>query len=351
MDRYPDCRPVAPAMCKLARLGRRQVEPPEDRSIVYCIVPRELVKLHEPLRRHFREDPGIEVVVERRAIDRRAAADRRAESIPGPAADRRQIRGEGGRRVADRRGSVIPATVAALPRKARPHAEQLVFIERIASSAQQLEDIDTARLVTHIQAGDDRGFTDIYLRYFERVYSYLAVLFPRDPHTAEDVTQQAFMKVFEALPQYVRRNQPFRHWLFVIVRNTAYTELGKRTRLDLVDPTEMTRRQEAEPARDGLDALDWIADRELRMFIDRLPLAQQQILMLRYTLDLNSIEIGEILGMTSAQVRSQKRHAFNFLQDRLVAIGRESCRADRARIRRFRPQQHVLRSRRFALTR
>jgi RNA polymerase sigma factor (sigma-70 family) len=149
----------------------------------------------------------------------------------------------------------------------------------------------------------------------------------------------------------VRRSQPFRHWLFVIVRNTAYTELTKRTNVDIVDPAEMTRRRGAETYEDGLQALDWIADRELRMFIDRLPLSQQQILMLRYTLDLNSEEIGGILGMTAAQVRSQKRRAFNFLQERLVAIGRETRRGDRARIRSFRPQQHVLRSRRFALMR
>jgi RNA polymerase sigma-70 factor (ECF subfamily) len=326
------------------------VEAQETRPIVYCVVPRDLVRLHEPLRSHFRDEPSIEVVVERRASDRRLSAERRGPASDRPA-ERRRIRGVAGRRVAERRSVVVPSSIPPLPRRARAHAERLQFVERVEPSSEQLEDVDTARLVTRIQAGDDGGFSEVYLRYFDRVYSYLRVLFPRDPHTAEDVTQQAFLKVLEALPRYVRRSQPFRHWLFVIVRNTAYTELTKRTNVDIVDPAEMTRRRGAETYEDGLQALDWIADRELRMFIDRLPLSQQQILMLRYTLDLNSEEIGGILGMTAAQVRSQKRRAFNFLQERLVAIGRETRRGDRARIRSFRPQQHVLRSRRFALMR
>jgi RNA polymerase sigma-70 factor (ECF subfamily) len=327
------------------------VEAPHSRSIVYCVVPRDLVRLHEPLRRHFREQASIEVVVERRASDRRLTADRRGDSATGTAEERRRILGQGGRRVAERRSAVVPGTAPPLPRRARPHAARLQFVERVELSSEQLEDADTARLVTRIQSGDDAIFGDVYLRYFDRVYSYLNVLFPRDPHAAEDVTQQVFLKVLEALPRYVRRTQPFRHWLFVIVRNTAYTELTKRTKVDLLDPTEITRRRDTEVSSDGLQALDWIADRELRMFIDRLPPSQQQILMLRYTLDLNSSEIAEILGMTPAQVRSQKRRAFNFLAERLAAVGRETQRGDRARIRRFRPQQHVLRSRRFALLR
>jgi RNA polymerase sigma-70 factor (ECF subfamily) len=325
------------------------VETPDSRSIVYCVVPRDLVKLHEPLRRHFRDDRAIEVVVERRARDRRLAGDRRGEGARDTAAERRRILGRGGRRVAERRSAVVPSTVPPLPRRARSHASRLQFVERVEPNSEQLEDADTARLITRIQAGDDGVFGDVYLRYFDRVYSYLNVLFPRDPHTAEDVTQQVFLKVLEALPRYVRRAQPFRHWLFVIVRNTAYTELTKRTRLDVLDPSEMSRRRDTAVLEDGLHALDWIADRELRMFIDRLPLSQQQILMLRYTLDLNSSEIAEILDMTPAQVRSQKRRAFDFLQQRLAAVSGETRRGDRARIRRHRPQQHVLRSRRFAL--
>src|SRR3989442_726406 len=43
-----------------------------ERAITYCVVPRELApKLLEPLRRHFHEDPSIEVIAERRDGERR----------------------------------------------------------------------------------------------------------------------------------------------------------------------------------------------------------------------------------------------------------------------------------------
>ena len=55
----------------------------DQRTITYCVVAGDLVEeLHEPLRRHWREDPSIEVIVERRASDRRrfdAAAPRSTE--------------------------------------------------------------------------------------------------------------------------------------------------------------------------------------------------------------------------------------------------------------------------------
>jgi RNA polymerase sigma-70 factor (ECF subfamily) len=322
----------------------------ERRRVVYCVVPRDLVrKVHEPLRRHFQDEPDVEIVVERRAGDRRAAPERRAAAAAEHPDELRRIRNAEGRRVGDRRAAVIGVDPGELPRRVRPHAARLVFIERVEPTAEHTEDLDTARLVTRFQGGDRDAFSALYLRYFERVYAYLKIALG-DSHEAEDTAQQVFLKVLEALPRYERRKQPFRAWLFVVVRNHALTQLRTRDRAEPLEPADIDARRDTAREPD-LGALRWVTDRELVVFVERLPRAQQQILMLRYMLDLSSIEVARILDMTPDQVRSSQRRALRFLEARLTAIGREPEERERTRMRRWRKQAVVLRHRRFALMR
>jgi RNA polymerase sigma-70 factor (ECF subfamily) len=322
------------------------------RSIVYCVIPSALApKVHEPLRRHFRDDAGVEVVVERRSAERRTGADRRSGESATPEADRRRIRNPSGRRVADRRAAAIGVPVPELPRRLRSYADRLVFVERVAPASEQLEDADTSRLVTRIQAGDREAFGELYLRYFDRVYAYLRIAL-RNPHDAEDAAQHVFMKVFEALPRYERRRQPFRAWLFRIVRNSALDTLERQGRVDLVEPTELDRQRDGVEDPDVTrEVLGWISDRELSMFIERLPAPQRQALALRFMLGLRAAEVAQILGRTPTDVRNLQSRALRLLRERLVALGRtpDDRRRGGIRMRRWVKPAHVLRGRRFAL--
>ena len=97
----------------------------EERRISYCIVPPELEsKLYDDLVR-YRDDPSIEVIVERRAAERRSGEERRKRDIGPPEGmeDRRRIRNDDGRRVGERRATLVPvADPPPLPRKARRFA-------------------------------------------------------------------------------------------------------------------------------------------------------------------------------------------------------------------------------------
>jgi RNA polymerase sigma-70 factor (ECF subfamily) len=321
--------------------------------LVYCIVPRELAaKLHEVLRDYYCGDPEVEVVVEARGRERRTAGERRVCPRQSEAAERRRIRNVEGRRVADRRSPAIELTDTplTLPRRARPHAARLRFVERLVPATEQAEDIDTARLVIAIQGGEEAGFSELYLRYFDRVYSYLRLLM-RDRHEAEDLTQQVFVNVLEALPRYERRDVPFRAWLFTIVWRMARDHLKRSARVDVSEPSELARRLEG-PDETRIDegVLRWIADRDLLMFVERLPPSQQRILAMRYMLDLSTQEIATILGVSKDAVRQQQSRALTVLRSRLSVIGRTPRRFQRrapmlAGIRRA----PVLRERRFAL--
>jgi RNA polymerase sigma-70 factor (ECF subfamily) len=317
---------------------------------IYCVVPWELAdELHEELRAHFNSDPNIDVVVERRRRERRSGTQRRETELDA-VRDHRKIRNAEGRRVGDRRAPVAAIDPPTLPKRVRPHVDRLTFVERLEPSDQHHEDLDTARLVTRHQAGDKETFAEIYMRYFDRVYSYLRMALD-DEHAAEDTTQHVFMKVMEALPRYERRTQPFRAWLFTIVRNEAIRHLEKRNRVELTDPVELTARHEdastAAPA-EALDALTWVSDREILILIERLPIAQRQVLMLRYMMDLTSADIAAVLGRSSEDVRTLQSRALRFLEQRLTALGRAPQRRQPTiQMTRRRAGQPVLRARRF----
>jgi RNA polymerase sigma-70 factor (ECF subfamily) len=313
------------------------------------VLPRDLaLSLHELLRRHFRDVRAVEVIVEQRDEERRAAGDRRCAARElASAEERRRIRAREGRRVADRRATTMAVDAPVLPRRARAHLGRIAFIERIEPSGQALEDVDTARLVAQIQGGDLDAFSTLYMRYFDRVYGYLRLAL-NDAHEAEDVTQDIFIRVLDALPRYERRAQPFRAWLFVIVRNHALNVLRQSRRLELVAPEELPVAEERwEDERLG-EALDWITDRELMMFVERLPLPQRQVLLLRYVLDLGFAEIAVMLGRHSEDARTLHKRAVGMLRSRLTAVGRGQ-RGGRARMRGCLREAQVLRHRRFAL--
>jgi RNA polymerase sigma-70 factor (ECF subfamily) len=321
------------------------------RNVVYCVVPRDLAAtLHQSLKRHFADDRGVEVVVEQRVGERRAGDDRRGGSPAGAREpDRRRIRASAGRRAGERRALVVPVSPPSLPRRARPYADRLAFVARLEPSTQQAEDVDTARVVARIQAGESDLFSVLYMRYFDRVFSYLRVVL-NDEHAAEDATQQVFLQMLLALPRYQRRRQPFRAWMFTIVRNRALDELKKRRRVDVEDPAELQRLRD-EPLDDEapVEIPGWLFDRDLLLFIERLPLAQRQVLLLRYMLDLSTSEIAETLGRNPAAINVLHYRALSFLRARLRALGRTPQDFRRSGVYRRHRQARVLRQRRFAL--
>lgn len=326
-------------------------------AVTYCLIPSDLAPaLHDVLRTHFRDDPEVEVVVEQRGRERRTGAERRREEAEAPeAGERRRIRGAGGRRVGERRARQLALEVEPprLPRRARRHAERITFVRWLEPSGQEAEDLDTARLVTRFQAGEgDEAFTALYRRYFDRVYGYLRLVL-RDAHEAEDSTQQVFIKVFEKLGGYERRHQPFRAWLFRIARNHAISELRKQGAL-ATEPEALDRRREeaAGNAEPDPRTIRWLSERDFITLIDRLPVAQRQVLALRYMLDLDTNQIATVMDRNAGSVRALQHRALRALEGRVTALGYAPRRSDRAsRMRRFPKRAPVIRSRRYALMR
>lgn len=206
-------------------------------------------------------------------------------------------------------------------------------------------DGDEPRILEIPRTGSDHQFHE---RYFDRVYSYLRIAYD-DEHAAEDSTQQVFLKVMEALPRYERRTQPFRAWLFTIVRNHAIRQLEKRARLELVDPIELNESHQGieDVGPRGITALNWVTDRELVMLVERLPVSQRQVLLLRFMMDLTTSDIAAVLDRSTDDIRALQSRALRFLEHRLTALGRAPQSRERTPMRRRRAAAPVLDARRY----
>ena len=112
-------------------------------------------------------------------------------------------------------------------------------------------DIDR-QLVARAQRGDKQAF-ELLVEKYQRKLARLLSRFIRDPAEVEDVTQEAFIKAYRALPAF-RGDSAFYTWLYRIGINTAKNYLmamGRRAPTSTeVEAEEAEGFEEGEQLRD-----------------------------------------------------------------------------------------------------
>lgn len=83
-------------------------------------------------------------------------------------------------------------------------------------------------LVERVQRGDKKAFDVLVLKYQHKVANLIS-RYVRDPSEALDVTQEAFIKAYRALPKF-RGESAFYTWLYRVAINTAKNHLAAQSR-------------------------------------------------------------------------------------------------------------------------
>jgi RNA polymerase sigma-70 factor, ECF subfamily len=136
-------------------------------------------------------------------------------------------------------------------------------------------------------------------RYQQKVFR-LAYSISHDSAAAEDVAQDAFVKMWQALPEYDGRAS-LSTWLYTITRNTALSALRAATH----------RRTASLDCSYEVPAVsvDTVGQLETEQLVRRLPEAEQEIVRLFYLQDRNVDEVAQMLDMPTGTVKSHLHRA------------------------------------------
>ena len=172
-------------------------------------------------------------------------------------------------------------------------------------------DIDRS-LVRAAVEGEVKAFEALYHRHAGRVHGVIARLVGHHGARAEDLTQETFVRAWQALPGY-RFESAFGTWLYRLAANTALMEL---------------RARRSRPQSDGDAGLDDIGmpdsaghatalTLDLQRAVDSLPPRARAVLVLFDVEGWKHEEIAEALGMAVGSSKAQLHRARGLLRTRL----------------------------------
>jgi RNA polymerase sigma-70 factor (ECF subfamily) len=186
--------------------------------------------------------------------------------------------------------------------------------------------ISDSELVRKVQEGQRSAFDVLVRRYQHKVYN-LVLRYIRDAMEAEDVTQEALIKAFRALPGF-RGESAFYTWLYRIAINTAKNRLSaaKRKKLERLPEDDegadmafidSKLRDEASPER-------VLLSEEIQQTVDSamqdLPEELRTAIVMRELDGLSYEEIAQAMACPVGTVRSRIFRAREAIDKRLRPI-------------------------------
>jgi RNA polymerase sigma-70 factor (ECF subfamily) len=167
------------------------------------------------------------------------------------------------------------------------------------------------QLVERAQRGDKRAF-ELLVEKYQRKLARLLSRFIRDPAEVEDVTQEAFIKAYRALPAF-RGDSAFYTWLYRIGINTAKNYLmamGRRAPTSTeVEAEEAEGFEEGEQLRDINTPESVLLSNEIaatvNATIEQLPEELRTAIQLREIEGMSYEDIAQMMNCPIGTVRSR----------------------------------------------
>lgn len=169
-----------------------------------------------------------------------------------------------------------------------------------------------AELLALAGRGDAGAFRQLVSRKLPRIHA-LAARMLSDPAQADDVAQDAFLRVWRQAPNWTPGQAKFDTWLHRVVLNLYTDRLRRRRELPMADPPEQL---DPAPAADiALQRDETI--RRVRTAIAKLPTRQGEAIMLQTYQDLSNIDTAAIMGISVEALESLLARGRRTLRDLL----------------------------------
>jgi RNA polymerase sigma-70 factor, ECF subfamily len=178
--------------------------------------------------------------------------------------------------------------------------------------------MEDRRLVELAQEGNEEAFAELVRIYQSRVFS-MALNFTKDRETADDLSQEIFLRAYLALPKFRFRSE-FGTWLYRVALNYVKDFLRKRAKTREVSLEEIG---EIAVSDDNLEKRDKEREevrtkRLLYAHIETLPVKYRIVLTLRDIQGLPYNEISRVLKISPGTVDSRLHRARRMLRKKLA---------------------------------
>ncbi len=172
-------------------------------------------------------------------------------------------------------------------------------------------------LVGRVASGDRAALRLLFMRHHARVYRFVARQTGSDM-VADDIANEVFLELWRQAPAFEGRSE-VSTWLLGIARFKALSSLRKRKE-DWIDDDD------AAAIPDSADTPEVAAMKEdkgaaLRRFVDALPREHRVVVDLAYYHGKSVTEIGEVLDIPVATVKTRMFYARKKLGEALKAAG------------------------------
>ena len=154
-------------------------------------------------------------------------------------------------------------------------------------------------LIDSIRQGDEAAAEELIRRYYPSILRYCRYRCG-DRQTAEDLTQETFLRLFQYLPSYKNEGR-LKAYLFSIANRLCDNEYKNKPLLSL---------QGEQQTGPSPDAFRQIEDRdEIRRLLERLPPGQQEAVILRFWEGLSFPDIAKVTGCSTWTAQGRVRWA------------------------------------------
>jgi RNA polymerase sigma-70 factor (ECF subfamily) len=164
--------------------------------------------------------------------------------------------------------------------------------------------------------GDGKAFEALYVHYMDAIYRYIFFRVG-DEIQAEDLTEETFVRAWEALPKY-QHKYPFSSWLYRIAHNLVIDHYRRKKPVPISNGLMRTYSNSDEP-------MDHMVDRkqEIRLLIkavQRLNELEKEIVLLRFVEGLSHKEISAMVGRSPSSCRVILHRALKALRATLAEL-------------------------------
>jgi RNA polymerase sigma-70 factor (ECF subfamily) len=172
-------------------------------------------------------------------------------------------------------------------------------------------------LVDRVAKGDRAAVRLLFMRHHARIYRFVARQTGSEM-MADDIANEVFLELWKQAPSFEGRSE-VSTWLLGIARFKALSSLRKKKE-DWIDDDD------AAQVPDGADTPEVVTMKEdkaaaLRRFVDALAEEHRTVIDLAYYHGQSVTEIGEVLGIPVATVKTRMFYARKKLGEALKAAG------------------------------